>query len=127
MEYFRELFFTFIIFVIGYTIFKYDLFKAIIRAKTIKKDFTECYILKYPTYTEFHNRGLIYFIDLDEFFELNPKLKGKIKIIERPAFDNTSIEQVRNEVKARREIRKELNLEEYQEEFWEKPNSIRFS
>ena len=44
-------------------------------------------------------------IDFDEFFKLNPKLKGKIKVIERPLIDGTSSDAIRKELEIRKEIR----------------------
>lgn len=107
MDYFRELFFALTIFFIGYLIFKYDIFKKIRNPRTLNKDYKGCYILKYPNRVEFHNKGEMFLIDFDEFFELNPKLKGKIKIIERPLIDGTNTDAIRNEVEARKQIRKE--------------------
>ena len=82
MDYFRELFFCIVIFFIGYLIFKYDVTKRLIRTRVLEKDFKGCYILRYPNRVEFHNKGQTYLIDFDDFFEQNPKLKGKIKIID---------------------------------------------
>jgi hypothetical protein len=107
MHYFRELFFALVIFFIGYLIFKYDIFKRMKNPRTLDKDYKGCYILKYPNRVEFHNKGEMFLIDFDEFFELNPKLKGKIKIIERPLLDLTNKDAIRNEVEIRKEIREE--------------------
>ena len=109
MDYFREFFFTMFIFMIGYSIFKYGLFKKLAKSGTIEKDFKGCYILKYPNRVEFHNKNEMYLIDVDEFFELNPKLKGKIKIIERPLIDICNSEAVQKEIEFRKEIREENN------------------
>ncbi len=107
MDYFRELFFTMFVFMIGYLIFKYDIFKKLAKGGTINKDFKGCYILKYPNRVEFHNKKEMYLIDIDEFFELNPKLKGKIKIIERPLLNELDPEAVQKEIQIRKEIRLE--------------------
>ena len=109
MDYFRELFFSLFIFMIGYLIFKYDISKRLINHRTLEKDFKNCYILKYPNRVEFHNKGQMYLIDFDEFFEQNPKLKGKIKIIERPLLDKTDREAIQKEIDFRKEIRNENN------------------
>lgn len=116
MEYIAELFYTLWIFVIGYLIFKYDIFKKLNRSAVIEKDFSSCYILKYPKYAEFHNKDLAYKIDVEDFFELNPKLKGKVKIIERPEVDGTKVYAVREEVEARRKIKEEF----FQDFSWDK-------
>jgi hypothetical protein len=107
MDYFRDLLLSLFVFFIGYLIFKYDIFKKMRNSRTLEKDYKSCYILKYPNRVEFHNKGEMFLIDFDEFFELNPKLKGKIKIIERPLLDLTNKDAIRNEVEIRREIRME--------------------
>ena len=107
MDYFREFFFTMFVFTIGYLIFKYDLLKKLAKSGTIEKDFKGCYILKYPNRVEFYNKNEMYLIDIDEFFELNPKLKGKIKIIERPLLNELDPEAVQKEIQIRKEIRLE--------------------
>ena len=109
MDFFREFFFTMIVFVIGYLIFKYDIFKKISQGGTVDKDFKNCYILKYPNRVEFHNKGEMYLIDFDNFFELNPKLKGKVKVIERPLLDGTSHDAILKEIEIRKEIRAQSN------------------
>ncbi len=109
MDYFREFFFTMFVFTIGYLIFKYDLLKKLAKPGTIEKDFKGCYILKYPNRVEFYNKNEMYLIDIDEFFELNPKLKGKIKIIERPLIDMYNSEAVQKEIEFRKEMREENN------------------
>lgn len=114
MEFFREWFFSIIVFIIGYLIFKNDVFKWISQGGTVDKDFKGCYILKYPNRVEFHNKNQMYLIDFDEFFEINPKLKGKIKIIERPLLNELDHEAVQKEIQIRKEIRLENS-----EDFWE--------
>lgn len=108
MEHIKEVFYSLSIFVVGYLIFKYDIFKRLSEKGIINKDFTNCYILKYPKYTEFHNKDIIYKIDFDEFFRLNPKLKGKITVIERPELDSTKSSAVKEELEARRQIREDF-------------------
>ena len=107
MDYFREFFFTMIIFMIGYVILKYDIFKKLGSLGTVDKDFKNCYILKYPNRAEFHNKGEMYLIDVDEFFELNPKLKGKIKVIERPLLDGTNRDAIYQEIEFRKKLKEE--------------------
>lgn len=107
MDYFREFFFTMFVFMMGYLIFKYDLFKKLSKGGTIDKDFKGCYILKYPNRVEFHNKKEMYIIDFDEFFELNPKLKGKVRVIERPLLNELDPEAVQKEIQIRKEIRLE--------------------
>jgi len=105
MEYFRELFYTFVIFFIAYLIFKNDIFKLLSKSGIIEKDFTGCYILKYPKYAELHNKDLIYKINIEDFFNLNPKLIGKIKIIDRPEVDGTKVGAVKEEMEERKRIK----------------------
>ena len=47
---------------------------------------------------------------------MNPKLKGKVKIIERPEVDGTKVYAVREEVEARRKIKEEF----FQDFSWDK-------
>lgn len=108
MEYIGDIFFSFVIFIIAYIIFKFDFSKKLARKGIIEKDFRGCYILKYPKHAELHNKELVYKIDIDEFFELNPKLKNKIKVIERPEVDGTKVNAVREEVEARRKIKEDF-------------------
>ena len=104
-----------IIFLIGYYVFENDPFKVINEKKTFNKDFIGSYIIKYPNRTELHNKGLIYIIDFDKFFELNPKLIGKIKIEERPEINNNNLEE---ELQFRKQIKKDSKQDE--RDFWEK-------
>ena len=104
MEYIAEIFYAIFIFVIGFMVFKHDVVKKLGRSGIIEKDFSRCYILKYPKKAEFHNKDLVYEIDVDEFFELNPKLKGKIEVIERPEIDTKNPFEVRKEIEERKEI-----------------------
>jgi hypothetical protein len=120
MDYFRDLFYIIVVFILGYLIFKNDLFKLLSDTGIIDKNFANCYILKYPNHAELHNKDIVYKIDIEEFFLLNPKLKGKIKIIERPEIDSTKIDAVRNEVAERKKIREEFN----EQNFWEERKKI---
>lgn len=86
---------------------------AISKNGIINKDFSECYILKYPKHAELHNKTSIYKIDIEEFFKLNPKLQGKIKIIERPELDSTKAGSVREELEERKRIKEEFNNSNY--------------
>lgn len=105
MEHISEIFYAICIFIVGYLIFKNDVVKKLGRSGVIEKDFSGCYILKYPRKAEFHNKDLVYEIDVDEFFELNPKLKGKIEVIERPDIDTKNPFAIREEVIERKKIK----------------------
>lgn len=120
MDYFREIFYIIVTFLLGYLIFKNDLLKLLSNQGVIDKDFNSCYILKYPRYAELHNKNLVYKINIEEFFELNPRLKGKIKIIERPELDSTKADAVRIEVEERKRIKEEYN----ERNFWEERKKI---
>jgi hypothetical protein len=108
LAYFEDIFYTIVIFVIAYLIFKNDLFNLLANSGIIEKDFSSCYILKYPKHAELHNKNLVYRIDIEEFFKLNPKLKGKIKVIERPEVDTTKVGAVKAEVEERQKIKDEF-------------------
>ena len=115
MVYFEEIFYITSSFLFGYLLFKYDIFKSLSKNGIINKDFSECYILKYPKHAELHNKTSIYKIDIEEFFKLNPKLQGKIKIIERPELDSTKAGSVREELEERKRIKEEFNNSNYWE------------
>lgn len=115
MVYFEEIFYITCSFLFGYLLFKYDIFKSLDKNGIINKDFSECYILKYPKHAELHNKNFIYKIDIEEFFKLNPKLQGKIKIIERPEVDSTKAGSVREELEERKRIKEEFNNSNYWE------------
>lgn len=115
MVYFEEIFYITSSFLFGYLLFKYDIFKSLSKNGVINKDFSECYILKYPKHAELHNKTSIYKIDIEEFFKLNPKLQGKIKIIERPELDSTKAGSVREELEERKRIKEEFNNSNYWE------------
>lgn len=101
---------TFVVTIVFFIIYKYDIFKSLATRGVIEKDFSQCYILSYPKRAELHNKGEIYQIkDLDEFFELNPKLKGKIEVIERPEIDTKNPFEVRKEVEERKKIHTRFN------------------
>ena len=109
MQYFEDIFYIFSVFIVTYFIFKhYDVLKMFSYPSVIDKDFSSCYILKYPKYAEFHNKNNFYTIDIEDFFETNPKLKGKIKVIERPDYDRKDIDAVRAEIAQRRKIKEEF-------------------
>ncbi|MDZ7819022.1 MAG: hypothetical protein U5K55_10590 [Aliarcobacter sp.] len=109
MVYLEEIFYISCSFLFGYFLFKYDIFKSLAKNGIINKDFSECYILKYPKNAELHNKNFIYKIDIEEFFKLNPKLKGKIKVIERPEIDSTKAGSVKKELEERKKIKEEFN------------------
>lgn len=120
MDYFKDLFYIIVVFILGYLVLKNDLFKLLSDSGITDKKFTNCYILKYPKYAEFHNKNMVYKIDIEEFFLLNAKLRGKIKIIERPEIDSTQIDAVSNEVAERKKIREEFS----EKNFWKEHNKI---
>ena len=115
MVYFEEIFYITCSFLFAYLLFKYDIFKSLGKNGIINKDFSECYILKYPKHAELHNKAFIYKINIEEFFKLNSKLQGKIKIIERPEVDSTKAGSVREELEERKRIKKEFNNSNYWE------------
>lgn len=112
MIHFEEIFYIISIFLFGYLVFKNDIFKRLGKNGMINKDFTNCYILKYPKHAEFHNKNLVYKIDIEEFFKLNPKLKGKVKVIDRPEIDSTKAESIRSEIEERKKIKEKYSSED---------------
>lgn len=116
MEYIGDIFFSFVIFIIAYIIFKFDFSKKLARKGIIEKDFRGCYILKYPKHAELHNKDVIYKIDMDNFFKLSPKLKGKIPVIERPDLDVTNPNAKKEELEERRKIREKYAIKDLEME-----------
>lgn len=101
---------TFIMIIVFFIIYKYDIFKTLASKGVIEKNFSQCYILSYPKRTELHNKGEIYEIkDLDEFFELNPKLKGKIPVEKREGIDASDPDAVKKEFEARKRLREKYS------------------
>ena len=113
--YFEEIFYIICTFLFSYFLFKHDTLRSLGKNGIINKDFSECYILKYPRYAELHNKNHIYKINIEEFFKLNPKLKGKIKIIERPELDSTKANSIKEELEERKRIKEEFNNSNFRE------------
>ena len=112
MEYIGDIFSALVIFIIAYMIFKFDFLKSLSKKGIIDKNFRGCYILKYPKHAELHNKDIIYKIDVDEFFRLNPKLKGKIPVIERPELDVTNPHAKQEELEERKKIREKYAIKD---------------
>ena len=72
-----------LIFVLLFILKKFNVLKQISYGGRLESDFQGCYIISYPKSAELHNKGQAFDIDIDEFFRLNPKLKGKIPIEKR--------------------------------------------
>lgn len=101
---------TLILFIVFLITYKYDIFKTLSSKGQIEKDFSQCYILSYPKKAELHNKGQIFQIeDLDEFFELNPKLKGKIPIEKREGINTSDANAVQQEIYDRKKIREKYS------------------
>lgn len=103
----------FLITAIGFFIFVKILFnndpcKDIIESTKINKKFKDCFIIVYPNHFEFHNKKNIYLIpNLEDFYKLNPKLKGKIKEIKKDyPLDNLKKEPVKC---VKEKVREEIN------------------
>ena len=116
MGYFEEIFYISCSFWFGYLLFKNDIFKSFDNYGIINKDFSNCYILKNNKYAELHNKNVVYKIDVDEFFRLNPKLKGKIKIIEKPEIDSINITSIKENSYERKIIKNESNNDNFWDE-----------
>jgi len=121
MLYFEDMFYILCIFVIAYIIFKNDVGNLLNNSGIVEKDFASCYILKYPKHAEFHNKNLVYKIDIDEFFRLNPKLKNRIKVVERQGIDSTKADSLRNEIAERKKIKEEFS----EKNFWAERDKIK--
>ncbi|MDN5105154.1 hypothetical protein O8C79_07615 [Aliarcobacter butzleri] len=101
---------TFVVTIVFFIIYKYDIFKSLATRGVIEKDFSQCYILSYPKRAELHNKGEIYQIkDLDEFFELNPKLKGKIPVEKRQGIDSSNPDALKKELEERKRLKEKYS------------------
>jgi hypothetical protein len=101
---------TAVLFIVFIVIYKYDIFKSLSSKGVIDKDFSQCYILSYPKRAELHNKGQMFEIkDLDDFFILNPKLKGKIPIEKREGINTSDATAVKREIEDRRKIREKYS------------------
>ena len=97
------------IFVFLFILKKFNVLKHIAYGGRLESDFQGCYIISYPKSAELHNKGQAFDIDIDEFFRLNPKLKGKIPIEKRLGIrDNDSL-SVEMELKERKKIEKKYS------------------
>ncbi|OCL86990.1 hypothetical protein AAX26_01298 [Aliarcobacter thereius] len=94
----------FLIFLMLYILKKFNVFAILSYGGKIDSDFKECYIIKYPKKAELHNKGSIFEIDVDEFFRLNPKLKGKIPVEKREGLQSADEYEIRKEIKERKII-----------------------
>ena len=95
---------TFVVTIVFFIIYKYDIFKSLATRGVIEKDFSQCYILSYP------KRAEIYQIkDLDEFFELNPKLKGKIPVEKRQGIDSSNPDALKRELEERKRLKEKYS------------------
>ncbi|MDD2508627.1 MULTISPECIES: hypothetical protein [Aliarcobacter] len=96
--------YIFLIFFMIFIIKKYNVFSILSYGGKINKNFEECYIISYPKKAELHNKGDIFEIDLDEFFRLNPKLKGKIPVEKRSGLKSADEYDIKQEIKDRKQI-----------------------
>lgn len=101
---------TLVMFIVFLVIYKYDIFKTLSTKGVIDNDFSQCYILSYPKHAELHNKGQFYPINnLDDFFILNPKLKGKIPIEKREGINTSDENAVKQELADRRRIKEKYS------------------
>lgn len=94
------------IFVFLFILKKFNVLKQIAYGGRVESDFQGCYIISYPKSAELHNKGQAFDIDIDEFFRLNPKLKGKIPIEKRLGIRENDSLSVEMELKERKKIEK---------------------
>ena len=100
-----------LIFVLLFILKKFNVLKQISYGGRLESDFQGCYIISYPKSAELHNKGQAFDIDIDEFFRLNPKLKGKIHIEKRIGIRKNDTISLEMEIKERKKIdRKYSNI-----------------
>lgn len=97
------------IFILLFILKKYNVLKIISQGGRIESDFQGCYIISYPKSAELHNKGEAFDIDIDEFFKLNPKLKGKIPVEKRLGIKDNDALSVELELKEREKIAKKYS------------------
>ncbi|PRM90876.1 hypothetical protein CJ671_00625 [Aliarcobacter cryaerophilus] len=99
------------IFIFLFILNKFNVLKQISYGGRLESDFQGCYIISYPKSAELHNKGQAFDIDIDEFFRLNPRLKGKIPIEKRLGIRENDVISVEMELKERKKIdRKYSNI-----------------
>lgn len=97
------------IFFMLFVIKKFNVLRFLSYKGRLERDFSDCYIISYPKKAELHNKGDIFDIDLDEFFKLNPKLKGKIPVEKREGLKSLDPEDIRMEMIDRESIRQKYS------------------
>src|SRR5574344_1505965 len=88
---------------------KFNVLKQIAYGRRHENYFQGCYIISYPKSAELHNKGQAVDIDIDEFFRLNPKLKGKSPIEKRLGIRENDSLSVEMELKERKKIEKKYS------------------
>lgn len=94
----------FLIFLMLYIVKKYNVLSILSYSGKIDSDFKECYIISYPKKAELHNKGEIFDINLEEFYRLNPKLKGKIPVEKREGIKSADEYDIKKEIAQRKII-----------------------
>ena len=97
------------IFVMLYVLNRVNILRIFSSGGRVEKDFSDCYIISYPKRDELHNKGEIFEIDAEEFFRLNPKLKGKIPVEKRDGLRSMDPIDVQVEIKERKKIRQKYS------------------
>ncbi|MBL3519991.1 hypothetical protein H0A43_05860 [Arcobacter lanthieri] len=92
-----------------FVIKKYNILRTISYGGRLERDFRDCYIISYPKKDELHNKGEVFDINIDEFFKLNPKLKGKIPIEKRQGIKSLDALDIKLEIKERDRIKQKYS------------------
>ncbi|MFV7790440.1 hypothetical protein ACNSOP_09675 [Aliarcobacter lanthieri] len=92
-----------------FVIKKYNVLRTISYGGRLERDFRDCYIISYPKKDELHNKGEVFDINIDEFFKLNPKLKGKIPIEKRQGIKSLDTLDIKLEIKERDRIKQKYS------------------
>jgi len=92
------------IFVLLLVMKKVNVLRTLSFGGRIEKDFRECYIISYPKKAELHNKKEVFDIDLDDFFEQNPQLKGKIPVERRRGISSMDPSDIQVELQERKKI-----------------------
>jgi len=97
------------IFIMLFVMKKYNILRIFSYGGRIEDDFSDCYIISYPKRDELHNKGEVFDIDVEEFFNLNPKLKGKIPIEKREGIKSLDTADINMEILERNKIREKYS------------------
>jgi|GEM_PF-1134000 len=109
VEWNRDIVIMISIFIMLFVMKKYNVLRVFSYGGRVENDFSDCFIISYPKRDELHNKGEVFDIDVEEFFKLNPKLKGKIPIEKRDGIKSLDTADIQMEINERNKIREKYS------------------